>query len=386
MSSVATKLLLVRFALDVQFWFPTWYFLLKFQGFSTAEAVAADAIFHAAILLLELPLGRLVAAIGRVRSLQISVLMTAVTFIALPLCSSSWVLFAVWFSWGALWAFSSGLDTAYTWEVAESGDVKMEPHRFLALTRLVTGASVGISLSTAGLLFELNPKFPYFATALLAILVFPLTLKLPEPISTQKTQSVGKSHLISFLHGTPDLHQSVLLLAAALTCSISVRILIQPVGTDYGISPSQIGIFYAVFALFVSVGSSLGAFQGKLASLKVGWSLVLMFSLLHVLVGLLVDSGTKIIWSAALMTFCGLLFGQVRSISEVKLSKSCVPRQRVTILSISSAISGLAMVIVRPMIMWGYDRAGVVVGLLPVTMMGILSALGAILIRKKVNA
>ena len=381
--SVAARVLIVRIALDVQFWFPTWFFLLKEQGFSTAEAVEADAIFHAVILVSEIPLGRAVSVIGRARSIQASALGTSAIFVGLAFCNSVPMLFIVWAAWGALWALSSGLDTAYSWEVAESGFVTLAPSKFLSICRLVSGITIGVSLLTAGYLFELDPKLPYLLTAALAFGVFTITLRLPEPTSTRKTAAEERSHLKSFFRGPKTLHLSVLLLGATLTCGVSVRILIQPVSSDTGVSPLEVSIFYTVFSLAISIGSSVGALMGPRMRKGSAWVLLSAFSAIYVPIGMLVDTCQRILYSGALMLVSAFIFGVVRSIAEVKLATSCRPRQRVTMLSIASALSGTVMVIIRPLIMWAYTGWGLVVGFAPAVLACIGFAIAAKLIKIK---
>lgn len=370
---VAWKLSYVRFALDVQFWFPTWFFLLKSQGFSTSVAIQADLIFHLVILIAELPAARVVTAIGRVRSLQITTAATIVVFLGLAFANSIPVLFSIWALWGLLWALASGLDTAYTWEVAESGFVSLSPTRFLSLIRAISGLSIGISLITAGFLFEIDPRLPYIITAALAFSALPITFLLPEPSARPKHIPTPSDHIRSTI-STKPFNQGVMLLAGAVTVSVSIRILIQPVGIEFALSPTIISIFYTLFAISTSIGSSLGALWGEVISFRKARALLLLLGALYIPAGLLFEAHRSPMLGPVWIFGSALCFGILRSISEVKISMMSDLKRRVTNLSIASLISGLTMAILRPAMMWTYTQFGILLALSIATITAVVFA------------
>lgn len=349
----------LRFCLDVQFWFPTWFFLLKHQGFSTSEAVLADAVFHGVLLISEIPAGRLVSSLRRTTSIKFVCAFTTIVFLLLPFTPNLPALVLTWTAWGFLWAMASGLDTAYTWELAESNFVDIPPHKFLSLMKIVSGISVALSIVFAGYLFEISPPLPFLLTAFLSTIGLILSFWLPNPSRVKPKNN--HSHFGEIVQGEPLLQFGILSLSSIISVSISIRILFQPVAHDESIPPSVISFFYVSIAAAFSVGQAMGAWFSSHTVKRAVMShsvLLIAISLVYVSSGLL--SSYSIPLGSLVIILGSVICGFSTTFSEIVIAAYSSSEFRVTALSIASAISGAALLVIRPILVWLYDSFGVV--------------------------
>lgn len=344
------RLLAVRILLDVQFWFPTWLIFLLEQGFSPLQAAIADALFHAVIVLAEVPMGRLVDRVGRKPALLLTCALTTVVFCGISIVDSVGLLMVVWALWGVLWALASGLDTTYAWELAETRPNGVSPHRYLGRTRIVGGLAGGLSLLTAGTLMVVWEPLPFVTTAVLGAIALVLAATVP---------AIPRSHITAHaqVHGSmrealqhPLIGTGVALGAIVLTAGITIRILFQPIGLELGFGPIEISIGYTMIAVAVAVGSWVGAqvparHRGRAVVTAVavmGSSYALVAVSMTLSLGWLTLLGTIPLGTAA--------FGVGKTVTDVWLVESVGPRRRATVLSLCSAASGLVMTVLRPLL------------------------------------
>lgn len=354
MASPLNRLLTVRVLLDVQFWFPTWMIFLLQQGFSPLEAAAADALFHVVIVAAEVPMGRLVDVIGRKPALLLSCALTTVVFLGIGFVSGLPMLMAVWALWGVLWALASGLDTTYAWELAETHQGRVSPTRYLGWTRLAGGVAGGVSLLTAGPLLEIWPPLPFVVTAVLGLLALGVAATVPSIPRSPARHFTGRHSSAAGSWRTAlrrrGLGAGIALGAIVLTAGISIRILFQPVGVELGFSPTIISAGYAVIALAVAVGGWIGTRVSPTnRSRAVIWSLAVM-ALSYAMVS--ATTHLQLAWVTLLVSLPlgTAAFGVSKTVIDVWLVEAVGPRYRATVLSLSSAASGLTMAAVRPVL------------------------------------
>lgn len=349
--SPLTRLLSVRVLLDVQFWFPTWMIFLLGQGYTPLQAAAVDAIFHGVVVLAEVPLGRLADRMGRKPALLLTCALTIVVFAGMGLVSSFWLMAAVWALWGLLWALASGLDSTYAWELAEAHSKSVSPVRYLGRTRLAGGAAGVISLLSAGLLLEWWAPLPYLVTAalgLVALLVALTIPTIPRPTVAPNTRA-SVSALRQALHH-PTVRIGIALGAIVLTAGISIRILFQPLGLQLGLGAFEISLSYGLIAVTVAVGGWWGS---HISRRRRGWWIALAVG--GMAVSFLVVSVTAhfdLAWLTmlAVIPLGTTAFGLGKTLTDVWLVESVDPHWRATMLSLASAVNGLAMVGLRPAI------------------------------------
>jgi len=353
------RLLGVRLLLDVQFWFPTWMIFLLGQGYSPLEAAAVDAVFHAALVIAEVPMGRVVDRIGRRRAMLAVCALTTVIFAGIGLVDSFWLMAVVWGVWGVLWALGSGLDTTYAWELAESRPGMIEPQRYLGWTRLAGGVAGLGSLLSAGLLLEIWPPLPYLVTSALGIAALLLALSLPEVRPLAAASAHGGVTTLREALRIPAVRTGIALGAIVLTVGISIRILFQPLGLRLGMDPMGISVSYALIAVAVAIGGWLASrigrrHRGRWVSASIG---LMAVSFLLVAPAMELDSSWLTMFVA--IPLGAAAFGLGKTLTDIWLVESVGPHWRATVISIASAANGLAMVAIRPAIVVASDSTGI---------------------------
>lgn len=350
-----TRLLGVRVLLDVQFWFPTWMIFLLERGFTPLQAALIDAIFNGAVVLAEVPMGAVVDRIGRKRALLISCALTTVVFLGIGLVSSFWLMALVWVLWGLLWALSSGLDSTYSWELAEEHPQAPSPSRYLGRSRLASGVAGVLSLLSAGFLLEIWVPLPYLLTAVLGLLALLLAATLPDVHGHARLASATT---FTDAMQRPRVRTGILLAAIVLTVGVSIRIQFQPLGTEVGLTPSMIGAVYSIIAVAVALGGWLATrvpHRGH-GMWIVGSIAVMALSYLAVALG----AQHQLTWVTMLLLIPAgtAAFGVAKTLTDVWLLEAVGSRWRQTVLALASATNGLVMIGFRPFLVQIGDTQG----------------------------
>ncbi|MGH3240961.1 MAG: MFS transporter [Spirillospora sp.] len=251
--------LITQFLLGVQFWFPVYLIYLLDLGFPLTTAVLADAVFRLVAVACEFPVGVLADMVGRRRSYLMLAAGTVLTFGLITQIDSTWMMFGAWTLWGVQWALTSGIASAYLYDICTQHEPDIDPARAFGLTRAAGSAAVLMSLMAAGYLYELDRRLPFAVTAALAAVALLFALTLPE-IKVQRRRATLASVLVD-LRGAWALRgvrRAVWLGALLLLFGWSARILFQPLALELGLSARVTGWMYAVFAV-ASLGGGLAA-------------------------------------------------------------------------------------------------------------------------------
>lgn len=351
------RLLAVRALLDVQFWFPTWLLFLLELGFSPLQAALADAAFHMVIVLAEIPMGRFVDWAGRKTALIISCALTTLVFCGIGFVDGFGMLLAVYTVWGLLWAMASGLDTTYAWELAESHPGTASPTQYLGRTRVVGGMAGGVSLLTAGGLMSIWAPLPFVTTAVLGVIALIVALTVPSiPRARASAHSLNGESLRAAL-SLPQVSIGVALAAILLTGGITPRILFQPIGLELGFGPVAISIGYTMIAIALALGGWLGARIIPHRRSRAAVAALAAMALSYVLAATTMSANLG--WFTLLVSIPlgTAAFGLGKTVTDVWLVEAVGARRRATVLSLSSAASGLLMSIIRPLLIVFSGRA-----------------------------
>ncbi|MGO1481995.1 MAG: MFS transporter [Brachybacterium sp.] len=337
----------VRLLLDVQFWFPVWLILLLDRGFSLGEAALVDGLFRVVVVAAELPMGKFADRLGRKRTVILVCLATSVVFTAIGLVNTLPVLVITWIAWGLLWALASGVDTAYSWELAQQ-ERPGHAQRYLGRTRAITGTAGVISLLTAGWLYDIAPGLPFWATAALAALALLIALTLPDidPERVGTAAATATSSLRMAL-SDPSLRNAVALAAVVLATGWSLQILVQPLALQLGLAPASTGVVYAVFAVAGGLGGVLGARSARVSQPWVPLSM-LGLALACVGIGLLIRSELAILSIVVLLPIIGILHALAKTVTDIWVAQISGPRVLASVFSVVSLIGGLVIAVARP--------------------------------------
>lgn len=345
--SALIRLGVVRLLLDVQFWFPVWLILLLDRGFSLGEAAMVDGIFRITVVLAELPMGRLADKLGRRRSLVGICVATTIVFASIGFVDSLPVLVATWIAWGLLWALASGIDTAYSWELAKQELSEHDAQRYLGVTRAITGVAGVISLLTAGWLYTVDPGLPFWITAGLAAAALLLTWTIPDiDPDLVMTQATSTSSLRTAL-SDPRARNGVLLAALVLVAGWTLQILVQPLALQLELPPTITGLIYAAFAVAGGVGGVMGAHA---VAVSRPWVPLSVAGIGLACVGIAWSVRADVGWLAiaVLLPVIGALHAVAKTITDIWVAQRAGPRVLASVLSVASLSGGIVIAVARP--------------------------------------
>lgn len=342
-------------ALEVQFWFPVWFIFLIDRGFSASQAAFADGLFRLVATLAEVPAGRFSDWVGRKRSLYFALGGTAVTFFLIAAVTTLPGLLIAWSVWGVLWALVSGLLTAYGWELGSQLDETSvgQATEFIRIRRVCAAVAMLVSLVTAGALYEFFPTLPFVVTALLALVVLPVAIRLPAiEVDTEAEAGVGaeaETPIQQLLKSHGEMRLALFAGAVVLVAGWSIQMVYQPVGLEAGLTPTEISIVFAGFALAQLFGAWLiGRISVDRVVLLVGSVIGIALMCGGVWLGFFGEL------HVAVPLFClvvvGLFYSVGTAYCDIWVSELSTARNRATMLSLVSLLGGIALIFTRPLL------------------------------------
>jgi MFS family permease len=378
-SPTVRRFSLTQFLLEVQFWFPIWLVFLLDLGFPLTTAVLADATFRVVSLCCELPAGILADKIGRRRTYRLTALLSVLTFTVISQVNSLGSLLTAWALWGVLWALASGSSAAYLHDLIVRDALGIDAGKAFGLVRAVGSVAVLVSLLTAGVLYEMDPRAPFAITAGLAALALLLTARLPEvehPRSSATLRSVTRD--IRWAARIPPLRLVVALGILLLVFGWSVRILFQPFALDLGLAASQIGAMYAALAGAALIG---GVVAGQTRPAHRHRAVIVAFLLVLVAIaaiGLAPGLGPLVLLP---MFSFGYAWGW--TVLEITVNRFAPGTVRATVFSLIATVGGVGIALARPALGLAADRWSVVAAFGLWTVAGVpIVALAALLARR----
>jgi MFS family permease len=336
--------LITQFLLEVQFWFPVYLIYLLDLGFPLTTAVLADAVFRLVAVACEFPMGVLADLVGRRRSYLMLAAGTVLTFVTITQIDSTGRMFGAWALWGVQWALTSGIASAYLYDLCTQDERDVDPARAFGLTRAVGSVAVLLSLLAAGYLYELDRRLPFAVTAALAAMAFLLALTLPE-IRVQRRCTTLASVLVD-LRGAwarTGVRRAVWLGALLLLFGWSARILFQPLALELGLSARATGWMYAVFAV-ASMGGGLAA--GYVHPSRRHAALATSFLL--ILAALMATAQASWLGPFLFLPVLGLGYALGTTVLELVTNEVTPQPVRAMVFGLVTCLGGIGIVVSRP--------------------------------------
>lgn len=335
---------IAQFLLEVQFWFPIWLIYLLDIGFPLTTAVLADGVFRIVSVACEFPVGLIADRIGRRRTYLTLAAGSVVLFAAITQIGSSGALFAVWCVWGVLWALASGAASTYLYELCAQNEPAIDPIRAFGVIRAVGSAAVLVSLSTAGWLYDIDPRVPFAVTSVLAAMTFLLARTLPEITGSRRSATVS-----SVAHDLRDaLHHSGVRIAIwvgalLLLFGWSAQILFQPLAIHLDFSLEVTSYMYTMFAAASLVGGLAAGFvtprRRRIATAA---------AFLLVLAALLATSRETAFGPFLFLVLLGFGYALGTTVLEVFTNEVTPPGLRATTFGLVACLGGIGIAAARP--------------------------------------
>jgi len=270
--------------------------LLYLQSeFGWAVVGLTQGVFAFALLLAEIPTGYLGDRIGRRASLAVGNALSAGAlgiFVFLDSPLEYVLLYAVW---AVGWAFRSGTEQAWLYELLQSRGDDDEYARVSGRGSTVVLLVSAVTAAAAGLLVTYGWEVPLLANAALSALGIPVVLSLPAvspdgdaPADADVFRVRDALHTLRLQVGRPEVRWVVAYVALFHVLFAVTRPYESPIAEQVGVPVAALGLLFAGFKL-VSAGaaSTAGWFREHLGTRRVFVLLIPVYGLAYASVALL---------------------------------------------------------------------------------------------------
>ena len=344
-------------------------------GMSVADIMVLQAIFGAAVVVLEFPSGYLADRVGYRISLLVGTSFWLAGWLAYTRSASFAAVVVAEIALGAGSAFISGADRALLWVSLDAAGRRGEYRRWDGRLRAAGQTSEALSAAAGGWLYGLAPRLPFWLQLPAATLGLASAIALrevPRPRSARR-RSHGR-RILDVVRFTLWRHrrlQAAMALSVALGLSSFVMVwLIQPYLQSRGVAPGWFGPFWAGAHAWLALVSLANA------------RIVAIFGLRATLLGccLLVPLGyaglaaSTSAWGAAFYLCFMTVRGLQGPLLAAAMQEDAPDEDRASVLSLAALLFRLAFVGVGPPIGALVDRAGMETAL--VVLAGVFAATG----------
>ncbi len=347
-----------HFTAQMTFLSGVWILYLQHRGYSLAEIGLAEAAFHLAPILFEIPSGSFADLAGRRWSLATSSLLVVIANVLLWRADTLAIVMLALFLDGASYSFRSGADQAYLYD-ALNDDQRGTYGRFFG--RLLSAGYLAGGLTTwvGAVLSERSYWIPLILSSILAVSGIILAIGLDEP-ARERTQDRQHRRTIaghvadvrSVLRAEPVIAMMLAVAALFWTVLTIAGLYAQAAFADRGLGNGQVGIVIGLTSVAIAIGTGLGGQLGGSFARQWPW----LTAATGVGVALI---GLDAIGIAVVAYLAGQL---VSGILETRLSvwyNDQLPSgQRATVLSVESWLFSCLMIVLFPLGGWFAERAG----------------------------
>lgn len=376
-SPLLRRLAVCEALLGVQFWFPVWFFFLRDRGFSLAVIVLADTLYRVVIVLAEAPLGMLADHWGRKRSYVALCVLTVVTFVLAVNVRSTLGLLVVWSLWGVQWAAVSGVGSAYLVALLRQRVDGVRDAAAFGALRAVTSAVGALTLALSGPMYAVDPRLPFAACGLCALVALALAVGLPstEREDRPRPSTPGGPGWWRTSRPTPEEARLVALGSLVLAAAWTTILLWQPLVLEQGWAALGAGFMYTAWSVAGMVAGILVARARDLRGTRpvlVGYVVVVL--------GLLGTGLAPALGPVLFVPLIGVGYWTASTLLEARIATTARSKRRATMLSLVSMVGGVGIAVLRPVLSavyaeWGLQVAFVLFGLLAAAMLVPLTVL-----------
>jgi MFS family permease len=317
------------------------------NGLNSTQIFTIQAVFHLAVLLLEVPSGYLADVIGRKKTLVfgafffplgLAVYTTGRSFLVFV---SAEVILAVSVS------MRSGCDSAMLFDSLHQLGRASEYKRFEGRSALVSRTGTAISSVIGGLLAAVFLRLPFLVNVGGALFMPPLALALAEP-EREKRRSAEPWHdilricrtCLTQAHIRPVILFCGLLMACQLTGLWAYFLLYK----DLGIGIGWFGILFAVFQLAGALGGARSHAFSEHFGARTPLHMALFSPLFFIMLGLFPS-----VWLIPLIPANALLWNLAYPLLLERLNLAVGSDVRATVLSLAAMAGSVTFVIISPL-------------------------------------
>lgn len=245
------------------FYLPIYFVLLQDKGFAVSFVGFVSAAFSFALVAVEIPTGYVGDVLGRRGSLAVGATVRAGVVAAYPFVGTKPAYVALHVLWAVGWAFRSGTQDAWLYEVLKSTCDEDEYARIdgRANSLLLGVSAIGAILGAVMYTFE--PAAPFLVNAAIALAGLPILYTFPAVETAGDDERFGIRDAVALLRAQanrPELRYFVAYAAIFGAVFAATRPFEQPMLQAVGIPVAGIGVLYAGFKLVSAVAASSAGF------------------------------------------------------------------------------------------------------------------------------
>lgn len=264
---------------------------LKHKGFGLGFIGLTQATFLLAMVAAEIPSGYLGDRIGRRGSLAVGNALRAVAMAAYVLVDARLAYLLVHVVWATGWAFRSGTQDAWLYELLADRFDESEYARIEGRGSTVLLATSAVTAVVGGLLYGVEPALPFVVNAGLAAVGIPILTSLPAVDGRSEDQDVftirEALEMLRLQVGRPEVRWLVAYAALFNGLFSVTRTFEQPALDAIGLPAVGLGVLYAGFKLLsAGAASTVGWLQDRLGARGVFALLVPVFSFAYAVIAL----------------------------------------------------------------------------------------------------
>ena len=265
------------------------------REFGYAVVGLTQGVFAFALLLAEIPTGYLGDRIGRRASLAVGNALSAGALGVFVFLDSPFEYVLLYVVWAVGWAFRSGTEQAWLYELLQSRGEDDEYARVSGRGSTVVLLTSAVTAAAAGVLVTYGWGVPLFANAALSAVGIPLVLSLPAVSGEGDVDSDAEVfrvrdavHTLRLQVARPEIRWVVAYVALFHVLFAVTRPYESPIAEQVGVPVAALGLLFAGFKL-VSAGaaSTAGWFRDNLGTRRVFLLLIPVYGLAYASVAVL---------------------------------------------------------------------------------------------------
>jgi MFS family permease len=334
-----------------------WILYLKSRGLSLTEIGLAEAAFHLAPVLLELPSGSFADLVGRRWSLAIGSLLVAISTAVMFMASSLPLAMFALFLNGASYSFRSGADQAYLYDSLgdRQGNFAGILGRLFGATYIVGGATLWLGAA----LSDISYTWPFAIAIGLALAGTWLAAGLTEPpASARGEQHTSVLHHVrevrNVLRARPHVAAMLVYSGTFWAAGTVAYLYLQAAFSDRGLSNSAVGLVIGGALVLNAIGSIFAGHFERRGQFR--YQLVALALLTGI--GLAATASEPLAIATTAYLLSNLFTGLLEPLLFAWFNRQVPSAQRATLLSVDSWLFSLTMIFAFPLGGWLAESYG----------------------------
>ena len=384
------KFFVYHFFSSLWFHLPIWVLFFLAKGFTLLQVAFINSFFWASIVVFEIPTGYIADYFGRKISLILSYFTQSLGIGLFVIGQDAFTLILSSIIWGIGITMSSGAETAWLYDEIQFSEILINGrsegqandryHNVFSSMQSLSHITMAFSQIIGGLLASIELYLPHTLVAIIFFFLAFYLFFIPEhKVLTLDQNATNKSEEqsgLSIIRAKPSLKRSFRELLNPITFSLATLILVlgtfmdiryfmQDDLSNLGLSYVDIGIFFALIMVAMSIGNSLSVILTQNHLKKKSY----VFFFLIISLGFIIMSITPLLALLFIFLLINVSDGILAPLLSKNINILITSENRATILSIISlsikfVFIGFQIVISYVILLNGFSFAYLVTGLI----------------------